>query len=300
MIVMFHHVHDDTYELSRIGHLPAANFYRQLQALRDETVIADSLRFYEVSSEGASLLTFDDGLRSHFEFVRPTLNSLGVKGTFYVPALPYLKNKICSVHLLHFLLAYLPLSSWWKVIDGENFKSVSASASYRNQSTSELIKRIKTLFNYDLEAVDARNRLIYLLEKVLGLREKHILRQLYMSEQEIAILKADGHQVHSHFNSHCLLGKLEMCDLRFEFETSQEFAVDVLRSDFDEVCVPYGCDGSWTEDCHSLAGSFDVKRVVMVDEISCLSQMTESCVEYIFRTDCSQLQYAAYEGGLSE
>jgi len=29
-------------------------------------------------------LTFDDGLKSHFEFVRPLLKSNGIKGTFFI------------------------------------------------------------------------------------------------------------------------------------------------------------------------------------------------------------------------
>ena len=47
------------------------------------------------------LLTFDDGLRDHRDFVLPVLQERGLFGLFYVPSGPAITGRILDVHKVH-------------------------------------------------------------------------------------------------------------------------------------------------------------------------------------------------------
>jgi peptidoglycan/xylan/chitin deacetylase (PgdA/CDA1 family) len=53
----------------------------------------------------ACALTFDDGLRDHYEHAFPLLRARGLTASFFVPARPLLENIVLDVHKIHFLLA---------------------------------------------------------------------------------------------------------------------------------------------------------------------------------------------------
>ena len=50
------------------------------------------------------LLTFDDGLKDHFQFVFPELKKHGISGVFFPPSLPIEENIVLDVHKIHFIL----------------------------------------------------------------------------------------------------------------------------------------------------------------------------------------------------
>jgi peptidoglycan/xylan/chitin deacetylase (PgdA/CDA1 family) len=52
------------------------------------------------------LLTFDDGLREHAEFVFPMLAEHGIEGQFYVMTSVF-EGVVAAPHKNHFLMAYL-------------------------------------------------------------------------------------------------------------------------------------------------------------------------------------------------
>ena len=53
------------------------------------------------------VLTFDDGLRDHWEFVVPELERRGIFGIFYVPTGQYGQDRLLDVHRVHCLVGAL-------------------------------------------------------------------------------------------------------------------------------------------------------------------------------------------------
>ena len=49
------------------------------------------------------VLTFDDGLKDHYNYVLPELNKRGLWGIFYIPTAQYSSNKLLGVHRVHYL-----------------------------------------------------------------------------------------------------------------------------------------------------------------------------------------------------
>ena len=50
-------------------------------------------------------LTFDDGLKNHYDFVYPILKKNKINGIFYIATLPYVSKKILPVHKNHIILS---------------------------------------------------------------------------------------------------------------------------------------------------------------------------------------------------
>jgi hypothetical protein len=51
------------------------------------------------------LLTFDDGLKDHYDFVFPLLDELGIQGSFFPPAKAIQNNQVLDVNKIQFILA---------------------------------------------------------------------------------------------------------------------------------------------------------------------------------------------------
>ena len=54
-------------------------------------------------SQNGVVLTFDDGLKDHYNFVYPELKRRGLWGIFYIPTGQYKNKKILDVHRIHLL-----------------------------------------------------------------------------------------------------------------------------------------------------------------------------------------------------
>src|SRR5579875_1857941 len=50
------------------------------------------------------VLTFDDGLKDHYQYVLPVLVERGLWGIFYVPTMFYQHHQFLDVHKIHLLL----------------------------------------------------------------------------------------------------------------------------------------------------------------------------------------------------
>ena len=55
-----------------------------------------------------ALLTFDDGLKDHFEHVFPALRRHGIAGAFFPPSSVVLERRMLDINKVHFVLASVP------------------------------------------------------------------------------------------------------------------------------------------------------------------------------------------------
>ena len=106
--VMYHYVRPGPGTLPNYPYLALADFERQLDRF-DDTLGLVGREAFERWVGGAAapsgfLLTFDDGLRDHVDFVLPVLRRRGLFGLFYVPSAPLTDGVVLDVHKLHLAL----------------------------------------------------------------------------------------------------------------------------------------------------------------------------------------------------
>lgn len=296
MIVMYHHVHDGDYSLAKLGHFPFLAFANQMCWVKRNNL--------KIKSNGGTdteiSLTFDDGLKSHVQYVMPLLNELSLNARFFVQTQPLIEGKACVVHLCQYLVSSVDQATTWKELRQmpETFDwCQNVSETYRNQSGSQEAKWIKTLMNYELSPKVSRDILLFLVNKYTQFDEEEFVSKLYMNKRELKNLRAKGFDVLPHFHSHTLLPMLSDEDLMNEFELSIGYFEEEFDCEIKEVCVPYGGVKSWDLRCHQITCERHISSVVTVAKITDICPVPSTKVTYSPRVDCSQLPYADYEEG---
>ena len=109
--VMYHYVRPAADGLPYFPYLSLADFERQLDDFASDYGFVDRDAFVRWAEGGPApagvLLTFDDGLRDHVDYVLPALQARGLFGLFYVSSGPAVTGRILDVHKVHLALGRL-------------------------------------------------------------------------------------------------------------------------------------------------------------------------------------------------
>ena len=103
--VMYHYVRPSAPGLPHFPYLSLADFERQLDHFTKNYGFVSCRAFIDwvegAPAPAGVLLTFDDGLRDHVDFVLPALHRRGLFGIFYVSSGPVLTRSLLDVHKVH-------------------------------------------------------------------------------------------------------------------------------------------------------------------------------------------------------
>ena len=108
---MYHYVRPKTNdEYENIKSLEVNEFEKQIKYFKKNFKIIgiDELLtniHNEKNSDNTILLTFDDGLKDHYEYVYPILKDYQIKGIFFPSVEPLIENNVLDVHKIQFILA---------------------------------------------------------------------------------------------------------------------------------------------------------------------------------------------------
>jgi hypothetical protein len=237
----------------------------------------ERFRNHGIKPKGA-ILTFDDGLKDHFNFVVNVLKRRQLFGIFYVCTDPFI-GKPLVVHLTHYLLAHFtPNQIWVKLltISGDLSSEIArdeiASLAYLNHDAPELIKNIKRVVNWFGDDLVQRQLISDLFLELTGLDKQKFTSDWYLNAEDIASMSSQGFEFGSHTCSHRLLSRLEAKEIRYEIQESQLILADILSSPIKSFCFPYGGKNSYNsrvlEELRSLkfTDAFSVHESVIKEE----------------------------------
>ena len=93
--VMYHYVQNNNPNYKFFNFLSLRNSEKQIKYFKKKFKIEDAKKLFEIKklNKNSVFLTFDDGLKCHYDYVFPVLKKHGVNGIFYIPALSYKKKK---------------------------------------------------------------------------------------------------------------------------------------------------------------------------------------------------------------
>jgi peptidoglycan/xylan/chitin deacetylase (PgdA/CDA1 family) len=283
IIPTYHYIRDfDNTKYPGIKGLDLKEFKYQINFLNNNYKILSPQEVKRKILEGGSFkdnecwLTFDDGYKDHFDFVRPILNSLGLKASFFPPVKTALNETILDVNLIHYILA---------VIDDRKLIMSHIQQLYEEQELNktftnlkEIVSRIDIPYEIANHPYDDQETIIIkrLLQRDLpekfrmhvceSLFNEHVsndigsfAKDLYMNLNEIDQLVDEGHEIGSHGYNHCWLSSLTYKAQSEEIKKSIQFWQD--RGILDKhwtICYPYGDFNEETiriaGDCGALIG----------------------------------------------
>ena len=214
--VMYHYVRPGTGALSTYPYLALDDFERQLGHFSETLGLVGREAFERWVGGGPAaagvLLTFDDGLRDHVDFVLPVLRRRGLFGLFYVPSAPLTDGVVLDVHKLHLVLGRLGGAA---VLDRLEVRyprlieeATEADVGHYAAQVSDLqTKRVKYLLNWMLEP-DERHKVVDDLAVFAFDGREPGVDDVYVDEWGVKRLVAEGMGVGAHGYQHLLLNGL--------------------------------------------------------------------------------------------
>ncbi|MBR8537390.1 polysaccharide deacetylase family protein [Carboxylicivirga sediminis] len=259
-VVMYHYVRDlENSRFPEIKGLDIQLFKEQIAYLKSMYSIITMEQLIEAAEgkiilpDRAALLTFDDAYIDHYTYVFPVLVENEIQGSFFPPGKAITEHTVLDVNKIHHILAsckdkHKLVDDIYELLDQYRDKyNLNSNEYYYNKlavpnrfDTGEVIF-IKRMLQVELQEELRRKLSDFLFEKYVGMSEASFSRELYMSVEQIKIMKRFGMHIGSHGYDHYWLNSLSREQQRFEIEKSIEFIKCVGGSTESwTMCFPYG------------------------------------------------------------
>ena len=262
--VMYHYVrpiNDSKYP--RIKGLEIQKFIKQLEFLEKNFTIINPLDFLdhvlgknELQVPNPCLLTFDDGLKDHLDYVLPELQKRGLSGCFFVPSASSQNLELLDVHAIHYILESGHsgrdlLEMVAEVCRKFEFDlKVSLPRTGPNQSNrfdDADVKHFKRLLQYELPSTIRHRVVVDLFAQLRNESASDLAQELYLSIADLKFMAREGMLVGSHGHTHSWLGYQSLSDQSHEISESVSFLQKIgVLDDNWLFAYPYGSYNSET------------------------------------------------------
>ena len=301
--IMYHYVQEYSESYPNFRFLHIDNFRKQLDFFAQEFGFVTRrewngcLQNKDLASvQGKVLLTFDDAMACHYDYVFPELVSRGLWGIFYVPTKPYLDSCVLDVHKIHLLCGRF---------DGQDLLSVARSLiteemvpfakrgefrnmTYVNQENYYGISEFKRLLNYFIDET-VRTQVI---DKIAAhFSYKFDASGFYVSPNDLKIMHDNGMVIGSHSDSHPVMSKLTREQQQAELTRSRDFLSSLGIFTEKTYCHPYGGFWSFNEDTVALLDSLNIAYSFNVESRQINTDDLINCQQYLPRFDCNEFPY---------
>ena len=256
---MYHYVRPiKKSEFPHINGLEVSGFQRQITFFKNNFEIAgidfllDSINLQKNENKECVVLTFDDGLKDHYNHVFPILKDKDIQGLFFSPAKPIMENIVLDVHKIHFILASVRDKS---ILVKDVFDKIKEyQIEYEIDEPQNLWKKLAVPNRFDSAEIIFLKRILQrelpydirktitseLFERYVSNDERDFSKQLYLSFDEINEMVESGMYFSSHGYSHEWLSYLSQEMLEKEIKDSVVFCKKVNPDKEQIMCYPYG------------------------------------------------------------
>lgn len=255
-VIMYHYVRDlPRTQFPAIKGMMLDCFRVQVDELRQHFEMATlrtALEFLAGTYEprrDLCLLTFDDGLREHYEQVTPILAERRIQGLFFLITSSIAEGRVAPVHMNHFLMAKLGFEEYSK-----HFERLlrEQSAAPFNRGNDEAVARrtypwdtpeiasFKYVFNFILSPV-LRDRLVTAMFELYIAPQQEFSRELYLTWSEAREMQAEGMVLGGHTHEHRPLAALSDSELEEDLRACRMHLDENVRNQpVWPFCYPYG------------------------------------------------------------
>jgi peptidoglycan/xylan/chitin deacetylase (PgdA/CDA1 family) len=245
------------------------------------------------NSDKKIFLTFDDGLRCHFDYVYKILKDNNINAIFYICNLPLEKKKILTVHKIHLILAKFKSNHVIKILHNileRKMLKYSPANYYSYQNLKDINNEfeLKRILNYQIKN-EFRD---YVVNKLFNfffydISEKNICTEYYLSYKEIKEMSRNNMIIGSHTDTHPVLTNLEESEWKKELSESvnkfSEYNPDRLKT----FCYPYGVKKTYNKKMKEFLNNMDVSFSVIAEDKNITNKDLKKNRQELPRFDCS-------------
>lgn len=258
-VVMYHYVRNISDSRYRgIKGLEISDFELQIQYLKENFNIIKMEDVISANKNGsalpekACLLTFDDGYIDHYTNVFPILNKHDIQGTFFIPARILDEKYILDVNKIHYILAngeiedisrdlikeldILNKESRINVTSNELYNELAIANRFDNKDTIFVKRVLQNAIDEDLRGIIVDK----LFEKYVDISNDILFDELYMTREQLKVMKDNGMYIGVHGYNHYWLGKSDYNLISSDIQSSLETLSEYINTDEWVMNYPYG------------------------------------------------------------
>ena len=301
--IMYHYVREFSAELPYFRFLDVTNFRKQLLFFKKEYGFVERDEWLEFvctgtmpAKQGKVLLTFDDAMSCHFNYVFPELLDNGLWGIFYVPTNPYTTGKILDVHRIHLLCGAFrgdrlleitrSLITHDMILD-RKIKAFNMNT-YTEQNNDIGVTEFKRLMNYYID-YQYREGIIDAIENELEFNRT--ADEFYVSLKKLSDMKGEGMIIGSHTDSHPVMSKLSYKKQLVELQKSFSVLSDLTAGSPRTYCHTHGEVHDFDSNTIKALKSCDVAYSFMVDHREVLPKDFSHSKHQLPRYDCNYFKH---------
>lgn len=294
-IVKYHYTRDLKHSrYPEIKGMDVELFRQQIYFLKENFTIITmeevigAVKGQNVLPENAVLLTFDDGYIDNYTYAFPILEEAKVQGSFFIPAKTFTTRQLLDVNKIHYIVASTDINLLLKdVFERLNYYR---GREYDYPSNRELFEAYAIENRFDIKEVVFIKRILQtilpevlrkkitseLFHKYVGVTEEQLAYELYMSREQIQVLKRHGMFIGIHGFDHNRLGYLSVEQMHADISNALDAMDEFIDNKQWVMNYPYGNYNN--EVLHYIA-----------ERGACLGLTTETAVADISRHECLKL-----------
>ncbi|ENE6867505.1 Polysaccharide deacetylase [Campylobacter jejuni] len=252
-IIMYHYIRESLKQLPKFRYLHIENFKKQLDFFEKEFgfITYDEFLYLKENPlfcnklKNKILLTFDDGLKDHYNYVFNELVKRKLFGIFFVPTRIFKQKKALDVHRIHYLLGKMGggilLNTAYNIIKPNILKKSSLKLFknyYQELNDDKNTKDFKLLFNYFIKPKNKEK----ILDEIVAhfWNDEEIFNNLYLNKDELKIMSENDMLIASHSSTHLSFKTLDICNQKYELQTSISFLNSFIKQPIQLFSYPYG------------------------------------------------------------
>jgi len=249
------------------------------------------------------LLTFDDGLSEHHDYVLPILKELGLWGIFYVPTGPMNTRIMLDVHRVHLLLGRLGGENALKLL-GDIIEDYMITVSkekhatflketYKLQDSTPASINFKQTLNYFIGEEHRSEVLTNMIEQTFGTAFPSECENFYLNSGQLLELDKQGMIIGSHGVNHKLMSQLARDKQWNEISESSDYLYEVTGKKVITYCHPYGGLNSFDSTTETLLKAYGIRCSFTVHPGDVTDNQLTATPFALPRFDCNMFPYGA-------
>ncbi|WP_136592397.1 polysaccharide deacetylase family protein [Salinigranum halophilum] len=286
-------------------HLSLDDFKRQLSYFEEEYGFVDRDSFIKFlrgnrDTPDGIVLTFDDALFDHHEWVLPELQRRNLWGLFFVPTGPFVNDRVLPVHRIHALVGSIPANELHyeleSVLDTEpsmSGESRGVADAYDEQSSSATVSDFKRLLNFVVAPEDVQG-VLDRLEGRLTDYEPPTVSEYYLSETQLLEMVDAGMLLGAHSVTHPVLARLDEKRQRSEIELSVTWLDNLVGSQpVTTFAYPYGGEDTFTDTTVGALADAGCEYAFTTESGTLAGRHREAETFSLPRRDCNEFNYGS-------
>ena len=284
---MYHYVKEFDKDYPHFRFLDLNNFKNQLNFFEKEYGFVSKDEWLNYikghgmkSGKGKIILTFDDALSCHYEYVFPELMKRNLWGIFFITTKPFIDFKLLNTHKIHLLCGVIEgkklLSSLMKLVTNEMIlndkRKEFHNQTYTKQNNYPGVTNFKRILNYFIAYKNVEpliNEIASQFNYVFN------VNNFYISQDNLKKMKQNGMLIGSHTHNHPIMSRLTKDEQSTQISESFKYLKKIGCLTDKIYAHPYGGYHTFNKNTtdlllkESVAYSFNVEsRDIEEDDIN--------------------------------